>query len=374
MPSAQADRRSKVEQTRDTHVLMETTTSKRSTHQEADDSCPMPLTQLKVSTDGELLKDLHLNNTSILKKKMPSIEKFYAKETKTLNTNVLVSESPEDLLNFDSSKYAKTENCPVVHNDIGVSHVVNEPMVVMDLKRCRVSPKGVKDINIYADMCNKNLNMYCDAYEENEKVKRSKFDTLEKNFQHQAFSKLNCLPTKTVKNENHSAMECKGKNYKEKCDFDFNDKKGSESVDNQDISNSKVNIQLKFKDDDDQTQEVCSGTVFDAEVDQDTDSIDAIEQDEEEDADTEQDPSEKFNMEEELEEGSWDDDRLLRLADKRWIDHVMDNQSVIVKTFHGQYKSSVSFRFEFMVLNATFNNISEISWRSVLLVEETGVP
>jgi hypothetical protein len=51
-------------------------------------------------------------------------------------------------------------------------------------------------------------------------------------------------------------MECKGKNYKEKCDFDFNDKKGSESVDNQDISNSKVNIQLKFKDDDDQAQEV----------------------------------------------------------------------------------------------------------------------
>jgi hypothetical protein len=28
----------------------------------------------------------------------------------------------------------------------------------------------------------------------------------------------------------------------------------------------------------------------------------------------------------------------------------------------------------FMVINATFNNISAISWRSVLLVEETGVP
>jgi hypothetical protein len=27
----------------------------------------------------------------------------------------------------------------------------------------------------------------------------------------------------------------------------------------------------------------------------------------------------------------------------------------------------------FMVLNATFNNISAISWRSALLVEETGV-
>ena len=27
-----------------------------------------------------------------------------------------------------------------------------------------------------------------------------------------------------------------------------------------------------------------------------------------------------------------------------------------------------------MVFNATFNNISAISWRSVLVVEETGVP
>jgi hypothetical protein len=29
--------------------------------------------------------------------------------------------------------------------------------------------------------------------------------------------------------------------------------------------------------------------------------------------------------------------------------------------------------FGFMVFNATFNNISAISWQSVLLVEETGV-
>jgi len=31
-------------------------------------------------------------------------------------------------------------------------------------------------------------------------------------------------------------------------------------------------------------------------------------------------------------------------------------------------------RARFMVFNATFNNISVISWRSVLLVEENGVP
>jgi hypothetical protein len=34
----------------------------------------------------------------------------------------------------------------------------------------------------------------------------------------------------------------------------------------------------------------------------------------------------------------------------------------------------VWFGFRFMVFNATFNNISAISWRSVLFVEETGGP
>jgi hypothetical protein len=32
------------------------------------------------------------------------------------------------------------------------------------------------------------------------------------------------------------------------------------------------------------------------------------------------------------------------------------------------------FRVKVMVFNATFKNISAISWQSVLLVEETGVP
>jgi hypothetical protein len=35
----------------------------------------------------------------------------------------------------------------------------------------------------------------------------------------------------------------------------------------------------------------------------------------------------------------------------------------------GQYK-----RVGIMVFNATLNNISVISWQSVLLVEETGIP
>ena len=38
------------------------------------------------------------------------------------------------------------------------------------------------------------------------------------------------------------------------------------------------------------------------------------------------------------------------------------------------YVEMIIFGISVMVLNATFNNISVISWRSVLLVEETGAP
>ena len=39
-----------------------------------------------------------------------------------------------------------------------------------------------------------------------------------------------------------------------------------------------------------------------------------------------------------------------------------------------EWNNGVLWYVWFMVFNATFNNSSVISWRSVLLVEETGVP
>jgi hypothetical protein len=38
------------------------------------------------------------------------------------------------------------------------------------------------------------------------------------------------------------------------------------------------------------------------------------------------------------------------------------------------FKKSYSYFTSFVVFNATFNNISAISWRSALLAEETGEP
>jgi len=48
-----------------------------------------------------------------------------------------------------------------------------------------------------------------------------------------------------------------------------------------------------------------------------------------------------------------------------------------IQTFHLKlYYVNISrgYGLGLVVLNATFNNISAISWRSVLLVEQTGIP
>ena len=46
----------------------------------------------------------------------------------------------------------------------------------------------------------------------------------------------------------------------------------------------------------------------------------------------------------------------------------------IYLSIHLLKPQNVLYGLWFIAFNATFNNISVISWRSVLLVEETGVP
>ena len=50
------------------------------------------------------------------------------------------------------------------------------------------------------------------------------------------------------------------------------------------------------------------------------------------------------------------------------------NQILMDKTDEIKDKRKLSGGVRVMVFNATFNNISVISWRSILLVDETGVP
>ena len=48
--------------------------------------------------------------------------------------------------------------------------------------------------------------------------------------------------------------------------------------------------------------------------------------------------------------------------------------SMLNNTIHQITDNNYDVKARAMVFNATFSNISVISWRSVLMVEETGVP
>jgi GT2 family glycosyltransferase len=53
--------------------------------------------------------------------------------------------------------------------------------------------------------------------------------------------------------------------------------------------------------------------------------------------------------------------------------HFISSSPILSLFWATDYKYQTN-RFRFMVFNATYNNISVISWQSVLLMEETGVP
>ena len=58
----------------------------------------------------------------------------------------------------------------------------------------------------------------------------------------------------------------------------------------------------------------------------------------------------------------------------RHDDNIRNNSGDSSSGVQGQGKNDMFDCLFFLVFNATFNNISVISWGSVLLVEETGVP
>ena len=57
-----------------------------------------------------------------------------------------------------------------------------------------------------------------------------------------------------------------------------------------------------------------------------------------------------------------------------FVNNVAIETLMKIQIFYQIFACRMYVSLRFMVLNVTFNNISVMSWRSVLLVEETGVP
>jgi len=66
--------------------------------------------------------------------------------------------------------------------------------------------------------------------------------------------------------------------------------------------------------------------------------------------------------------------RYLMYKFKQSLRHILHYSRKITKHLHIGRQDREINRVRVMLLGATFNNISVISWRSVLLLEENGVP
>ncbi|XP_021344644.1 uncharacterized protein LOC110444603 [Mizuhopecten yessoensis] len=260
-----------------------------------------------------------LNNSTEFKQTLPSLHQFYAKESKTLNTNVLLDKGIEgESLNTDSHKFAKQDNdSPLRLNEVNLLQDT-APMEI-DKNDC---PKGLKDVNIQADKCKKaSIGIALCFVEQDsltgqttkkntdggsmcfdpdvDSVKRMKFETTEKNFQHQAFSKLN---------RNVSDLEGS-------CSTALQDIKIRADV----IADSPKSTDTDIKLED----EVESSSILGL-----SESVGAqqLEEDEDEEDDDED-----------------EEDALCDAADQAWDSYIKRHNSIVVSTFQGMFKSTVSF-------------------------------
>ncbi|KAK3094941.1 hypothetical protein FSP39_008127, partial [Pinctada imbricata] len=338
-----------------------------------------------LNEDQNELKPI-LNNASSLKQRIPKIEEFYAKDTKTLNTNVVLSDFEEESLTTDSEKFHKQENNHIEVNDLSM---VAEPVSVVTESVKDDSPrKGIKDTNIQADKSKKLLKkMDSDSDDENS-IKKMKFECAEKNFQYQALSKIKKDFDLTEQNLHIASLggveEIKfikdlgilGSLDKELSDSILGktqslgtksvpksctctEKKteksdGTHSMEKMDNDSRNVDAQLtknvKTKQLDDHEDNVqafkkirtgsldgCTGFACAARVEEDTRTdlsdrkevnIDFKEEKEAMEMDENTDIEQGLEAEEDA-------------ADRAWEAYVKDNHTVIVSTFQGQFKSTV---------------------------------
>ncbi|XP_041350619.1 uncharacterized protein LOC121369633 isoform X2 [Gigantopelta aegis] len=258
--------------------------------------------------------NLQLNNSIRVSKLPPDLLDFYCKESKTLNTNVLINEYSEEFVSTDSEKFAKQDNR--FHMQSEENSILQEAVGMIDEDKNDKDPSGssfgIKDVNLHANKkksrlisksCTNVLKMdyttgeygmnnfkrikmestdsveKCDMEQE-----LSKDDTEEKNIQIQALSKFNTcrnISDEASDNESCDSMEVEGDGFV--ADLD-----SSEDEETITSINSIPTGALASA----PKHQVCSQHDIDA-------------------------------------------------ADKAWEDYIADNNSIVVQSFQGQFKSTV---------------------------------
>lgn len=316
-----------------------------------------------------------LNNASNLKQRIPKIEEFYAKDTKTLNTNVLLADFEKEDLATDSEKFPKQELNNHTEDEL-VLHVPVET-VTMSPTRDEASKKGPKNTNIHADKFNKTQKPSQMDAEGDGIIKKMKFECTEKNFQYQTQSKINKDFDINEQNLKLASYGVEGINLikdlgilgsvdKDMCDSIMRrthllveDKyppcaapdrdymrtaKEIKQTNSEDILQSmEIQISKNVKTKKAQLSENSSKKIK-YEIKHEGSPADSVlSTDNEDDRDEggfQNSESTEVDLLEREEEVQVDPEE--EAAEKAWENYIRDNHSIIVSTFQGQFKSTVS--------------------------------
>ncbi|KAK3576537.1 hypothetical protein CHS0354_018043 [Potamilus streckersoni] len=163
------------------------------------DTCVGTDVELVSETDSQLsstsTENFVLNNV-IQTTCLPSLEDLYSKETKTLNTNVLVTEYMHEVVTKDSEKFAKQNNIHRSQNDD--IEILNNVLSSFDEKKDDEFGH-LKDTNLRAEKKSRYSSGAANYLDDSpvddgfgfNNVKRMKFEGTEKNLQMQELSKIN---------------------------------------------------------------------------------------------------------------------------------------------------------------------------------------
>ena len=254
-----------------------------------------------------------LNNV-VIATCVPSLEDIYSKETKTLNTNVLATEYMSETITTDSDKFAKTDNTTVVqdYGDMEDGLVHND--IRAPYKKDVYKPSKIKDVNIRVDKKSrlpKGTNSTGEILSTEKEdcflltnVKRMKFEGTEKNLQMEEMSKIQ----KGKLSFNEEVEKCTDKNINS-------------------FSHRAPDLLMSTGVESDGESEMLEDQDVDA--DMEVSDVDQY------------DPSDREECLSATCHGYSTADVLA--AEEAWHKYLMKNDSVIVDTFQGQFKSTVLY-------------------------------
>ena len=309
-------------ETQHTSVLnpVEQSNNTRLTPAAASTALPSDLSDKNVihSSSDSKSDNVHvqLNNNIRVSKLPPDLLDFYCKESKTLNTNVLINEYSEEFVSTDSEKFAKQDNR--FHTQSEENSILQEAVGIVDEdkndKDSSGNNFGIKDVNLHANKKKSRL------------ISKSCTNVLKMDY---------TVGVGEYGMNNFKRIKMESVDLEEKCSMDEDLSKG-------DVEEKNIQMQALSK------FNTCRNISDDASDNESCDSMEVEGDGFVADLESSEDEETIASMNSIPTGGPSASPRHqtcspldIDAANKAWEDYIVDNNSIVVQSFQGQFKSTV---------------------------------